>query len=763
MTESDPQEPEGISKDTWTYRGGIKYRVNDIVALRSSAGTAYWPGTALWYFQKISTGKTWREPNPNLKPEKTWMVDYGVDVTLPTTNTALSVTGYYGRIRDIVSYRYDENPDVPGGTIIRTQNLGEAEIYGVELYGKQKLLEHLWLTASLTLNHSRVVEDPKNEGHQLRNAPDYWGSVGLAYLNPEVVNASLSVRFSDDRYYDDENTELPFFHMQAYKTVDLKVWRDWKLSPHWTLTTSLSAVNLLDEDYETEIVYVNPVHRGDGESQVALLGKPQRFICTVLFTLLLWVEGSSAARTLTIGIGRSFFDGPESAHFLHGSTRTWEALVDLNDELSPVPWLAERWESSPDATTWTFTLRDGVRFHNGALLNAEDVVANIRRIREHPRYDPLDRYHGVEEVRALGDRRVVFRLREPSPLFPNLVAYYGSPILHPSSWDERGRIVRFFATGPYRLKHLVPDEVVILERNDHYWGTYPPYEHLVFRTIPDPYTRVASLIAGAIDAIVDVGGILPDQRPLLLSNQAITVLSKEVATTHYLIFNNRREPCQSRAFRRWLAGALNRETIVASLLPGAATVARSPYTPLVGKWSFALVNPSPEPFPGTSIPAGEQPLTILLHHGTILRWPYREIAQLLESLFRNQGITSHILIQEKGQYYETLNRGAFHLTLQPFTLMTGDPHLFYAHFIASRAPRGTGWQDQHADNLIHQAQRERIEERRREIYRQLEILLAEHLPLLPLFHEKTTYAFRKEVGWVGMDSLFRPLLIEGEK
>lgn len=271
VTQSDPQEPDGISKDTWTYRGGIRFKLNDNISLHSSAGTAYWPGLALWYFQQIRTGKVWREANPNLKPEKTWMVDAGVDVTLPVTNTQLGVTGYYGRIRDIVSYRYDENPYVQGGTIIRSQNLGEAEIYGMEFYLKQKITEELRLQASLTLNHSEIVDDPKNKGNELRNAPDYWGSVGLYYENPDLLNWSLLIRFSDDRYYDDENTELPFFHMKSYKTVDLRVWRDWKIAPQWVLTTSISAVNVFDEDYETEIVYVNPGRYVEGAISIRWL------------------------------------------------------------------------------------------------------------------------------------------------------------------------------------------------------------------------------------------------------------------------------------------------------------------------------------------------------------------------------------------------------------------------------------------------------------------------------------------------------------
>ncbi len=255
---STPQTPDDIEKDHVTYRGGARYRVNDILAIKSSFGTAYWPGTATWFFNNTKSGATWREANPDLEPEKTWMVDFGTELTFKKTGTQISLTPYWGKITDMVSYRYDVNPKVAGGTIIRTQNLGEAEIYGLEIGLSQFITKEIELFGSLTLNHSRLENSGINSGNQLRNAPDYHGSIGLRYLNPELVNAQTTLRFSDDRYYDDENTELPYFHMEAYETVDAKIWRDWKLTNGWTMTTALSATNILDEEYATEIVYVNP-------------------------------------------------------------------------------------------------------------------------------------------------------------------------------------------------------------------------------------------------------------------------------------------------------------------------------------------------------------------------------------------------------------------------------------------------------------------------------------------------------------------------
>lgn len=176
-----------MKKDHITYRGGVKYNVNDTVSLRSSIGTAYWPGNPKWFFQNLNTGSSHREANPNLDPEKTWMADLGTDLTFGATRTLLTITGYYGIIKDIMAYTYDPHPTLPKTTLIRTRNMGEAEIYGLELLLKQPLTEHLSFTGSLTLNHSRITEDqvnPANEGNQLRNSPDYWGSLGLRYIGP---------------------------------------------------------------------------------------------------------------------------------------------------------------------------------------------------------------------------------------------------------------------------------------------------------------------------------------------------------------------------------------------------------------------------------------------------------------------------------------------------------------------------------------------------------------------------------------------------
>jgi outer membrane receptor protein involved in Fe transport len=165
----------------------VKYQLNNELAIRSSAGTAFYPGLATWYFQNISTGATRREPNPNLKPEKTWMVDLGLEGKYDSTGTSFSVTPYYGRITDMVSGRYDPHPTLPGVQIIRYSNVGEAEIYGVETQVSQRITDHFSAFANITLNHSYNNRGPLQQGQPGDPCTELHGKRRDKVRGPETV------------------------------------------------------------------------------------------------------------------------------------------------------------------------------------------------------------------------------------------------------------------------------------------------------------------------------------------------------------------------------------------------------------------------------------------------------------------------------------------------------------------------------------------------------------------------------------------------
>lgn len=255
---STNQRPPDVSKAATTVRGGVRYGLGRGLGLRTSAGTAFWPGAATWFFQNLSTGNIWREANPGLKPERTRMVDFGADYVSGDGRTHMSLTSYWGRILDAVSYVYAQHPTLPGVQIIRTSNSDEVSLKGVELAVRQRIGKRLEGFFNHTVNRSRIARSPKNQGNQLRNAPDYVGSFGLAHVDSRRGwGAAFRGRYSDDRFYDDENTKLRYFHMREYLTLGLKLWKEFTAGEgRWTV--SLGVDNLTDSRYDGEFIYNAP-------------------------------------------------------------------------------------------------------------------------------------------------------------------------------------------------------------------------------------------------------------------------------------------------------------------------------------------------------------------------------------------------------------------------------------------------------------------------------------------------------------------------
>ncbi len=493
----------------------------------------------------------------------------------------------------------------------------------------------------------------------------------------------------------------------------------------------------------------------------------RRLLLPVLAVLAGWLlsacgpaddtSGRAPGPVLVVGVGRDFYDGPDSRAFLHGSTNTWEALTYLDENLRPQPWLAQTWRAEDGGRTWVFQLRPGVRFHDGSPFTANDAAFCLRRIAASPKYDPSGSFRHLQTVDASGDLKLICRLDRPTPDFPALVAYYGSPALKPETVDATGRITRLVATGPYRLEGVVPGHEVRLRAWEGYWDKPPAFARVVFRMLADAQTRALALMAGDLDVVADVGAILPEQEPELRAAAGVKLMRQEVATTHYLIFNCRRPPFDQRAARLWLAGLIQEQGLVPSLAGRIAAPAHDPYSRLARDWAPGLFQPPLGE--GRAITPGAPPLVILLHAGSVQRWPYLDLAQALQHGLRRRGLSARIVVSEAGSYQQALRQGEYDLSLQPNTLMTGDPDFFYSYYLASEAPANPGWRDLEADRLIAAARTEMDTAQRRLNYALLARTVARDLPLLPLFHETALYAHRQKVVDFHIDHFFRPDLL----
>lgn len=469
------------------------------------------------------------------------------------------------------------------------------------------------------------------------------------------------------------------------------------------------------------------------------------------------------AEEIVVGIGRDLYYGHTQWHMIHGSLLVWEPLVYPDENLNPQPYLAESWEANEDLTAWTFTLKDGIKFHDGAELTARVAADNLRGI--HENYTPLPT---LDRIEVDGPLTFTIYLTEPTPALPDLLVFFESAMLSPGTrtQEEVDEPVPY-GTGPFRFVDYVEGERIVLERNPDYWGEPAKVERVVYRFIPDATTRLQALQSGEIDAVADVGSIMPSQGEIIEGDQDLRLLTVDVLTTHYLYFNTDQPPFDDPELRRAVSLAIDREEIVEQTVYGYGVPGTSLITQLAAKW----VNPDARPVHdleeaaslAESVLGGErETVTFLVHSGLANRWPYGEIAQIIQYELAALGLDVEIQSVEGGTWNEMQVNDEYQISMRPYTMSSADPDDFMTYWAR---PQGVfnqkysiSYQNEEVKALIDQAVSEVDADTRKELYDQIQATLIEEAPFTPIYHEVTLYATRDNVYDLTLDPLFRPSL-----
>ena len=254
----------------------------------------------------------------------------------------------------------------------------------------------------------------------------------------------------------------------------------------------------------------------------------------------------------------------------------FEGLVRLDESGEIVPALAESWEVSDDGLTWTFQVREGVKFHDGSDLTLDDIVAKFERAQDpdsghtHPEY-----YEAIESVTGEGNT-VTFTLAEPSSsLLYNLAR--PDSIIYPAGSAETQRS-QPVGTGPFRFADYLEGSEVRLEKfEDYYMDGVPYLDAVTFRIIPDPNTRFAALRSGDLDLI---GTSLPPEQFLQAQDDPDLKAAEGTSTTEItMALNNTRPPLDDPLVRQAITHAIDKSVIVEGAMFGLGTVIGSHLTP----------------------------------------------------------------------------------------------------------------------------------------------------------------------------------------
>lgn len=266
--------------------------------------------------------------------------------------------------------------------------------------------------------------------------------------------------------------------------------------------------------------------------------------------------------------------------------------------LEVAPALATAWEVSEDGTEYTFRLREGVTFHDGTPFNAEAVKFNFDRMlnEDHPYHDtgpfPLAFFFSaVQSTDVIDDMTVKFTLDAPyAPFLSNLAYPTGlmvSPAAVKASGADYGR--NPVGTGPFKFAEWRSNEAVVIERNTDYWGEPAGTDAVVFRPITDANTRVAEMLAGGIDMMVEV----PPTALSEFQGNGFSVVEQAGPHLWFLILNAKEGPFADKRVRQAANYAINKEAIVNDVLEGTADVAAGPTPPAFG-WAY---DESLDPYP----------------------------------------------------------------------------------------------------------------------------------------------------------------------
>lgn len=467
-----------------------------------------------------------------------------------------------------------------------------------------------------------------------------------------------------------------------------------------------------------------------------------------------------------------------------------ENLVDFKPgTLELAPALAESWKANADSTEWTFTLRQGVKFHDGTPFNADAVVFNFQRLSD-PKFEfgfrtegntfPIfpDIFGGFlgdantvwKSVEKVDDATVKFSFVRPLPLFPNYVAasYFG--ISSPDAVKKNGvkygtPEVGAVGTGPFKFGSWTAGQSLTLVRNDDYYGDKAKMPGVVVRFIADAAARLAELQAGAIDFTINLA---PDSRQTLEGDANLQLAPLEPFNIAYLALNTNIKPFDNPKVRQAVAYAIDKQAILDGFYGGVGTVADD-FLPDVLSWARpdTLEKYSYDPAKAKALlaeagyPDGFS--TMVLTDGTevpLELWympvsrPYyptaQPIAEAYATYLADIGIKVELKTEDWAVYLDNVDAGKKNgMFMLGWTGDYGDPNNFlYVHFGPSWQKKD-GYKNQQLWDTLQKAGSATSQAESATLFKQAGTQINKDLPLIPIVHAPPVSAQKKALtGWV---------------
>jgi len=447
-------------------------------------------------------------------------------------------------------------------------------------------------------------------------------------------------------------------------------------------------------------------------------------------------------------------------------TLVFPGLFTIGDNLEPTPDLVEKFEQ-PDARTYVFHLRPGVKFAGGRELTTEDVKATLESLKAPDINSRFAEFvDHIDKIEILD--RLSLRMELKEPFAPFLVGLsFG---ILPASVAKKSSLStsELYGAGPYKIVKWVPGAEVELSRNPDYSGPAPYFEKIKFRIIPEDITLLMSLEKGEVQL---AGSITPDELPRLKSNPRLLVRERQGINYSYMGFNLRDPVLSKPLVRKALAYAINRDEIINCLLKGTVVKADTLLSPQ--NWAFepdvekydhdiekakTLLDQAGYPDPDGAGPLPRFRLSYKTSQDVQRLW----IAQAIGYQFGKIGIDVEVRSLEWGTVFADIQAGNFQLYTLTWTGVI-EPDQYYTIFHSqSLPPKGSNrgrYSNPEIDRLVTEARIVPDRAERRKLYSRVQKIVAQDLPYISLWYSKDYVVSDKRLAgftpgmggdWIGL-------------
>ena len=452
-------------------------------------------------------------------------------------------------------------------------------------------------------------------------------------------------------------------------------------------------------------------------------------VCGALTIALSACSGDKAGENssqITIGIPQDIEDSLDPHKAVAAGTEEvlfnlYEGLVKPDSSGALQPAVASDYSISEDATTYTFTLRDGVKFHDGSTVTAEDVKYSIDRCADTTNGAPLvEAYSHIQSVNILDEKTVEVVLDGPDTEF---LAYMTEAIIPASNENPDTNPI---GTGPYKYVSRSPQENFVVEKFDDYWGTPANIEHVTFKVCANADSIVMDLQGGSIDMFARVTTAQAAQL-----GEQYQILEGTMNLVQALYLNNAVEPFNDERVRQALCYAVDPQGIMDLISDGKGTEIGSSMFPAFSKYYMPELNDmynqdfdkAKELLAEAGYPDGFTfPMPVPSNYQQHI-----DTAQVLVEQLKNIGVTAEIELVEWETWLSEVYSGRnYEATVVGVDASSLTANALLSRFVSDASNNFINFSNEDYDAAYARAVAAVDDEEKTAAYKECETLLAEH-------------------------------------